>query len=74
MRYTIKPFTALPGNKILSEHFYLKNGARYEKKIDDKLVQHHRYTTRQYFTQEKMQMKSTKRTFLLRNSYNCNLT
>ena len=33
----MKPLTAPPGWKILSERFYLKNGARYGKKSMTKL-------------------------------------
>ena len=50
MPYTMKPLTAPPGGKILSLCFYLKNGARYEKKVNDKIVQHHRFTTRKHLT------------------------
>ena len=46
MRYPMKPLTAPLGGKILTQHFYLKNGARYGKKVNDKLIQYHRFTTR----------------------------
>ncbi|GBO30004.1 hypothetical protein AVEN_267433-1 [Araneus ventricosus] len=48
MRYTRKPLTEPTGGKIRNYRSYLKNGSKYGKKVNYKVVQHHRFITKKH--------------------------